>query len=344
MPELPEVENFRQLLLPLVSDTHPLHLERSNLDKKPPRKFLSDDDILQINTQKYRLSNVLRKGKLLCMVLQNDQDTKHLFVHMGMTGRISTPDYVPQLESLAGNDYPPPHTYMKFSSGSSTEASFSDPRKFGFIQVGTIIGEEFDSLAPDALTDYEEHHSRIIERLSDQSMGIKALLLDQKRAVSGVGNWVADEILYQIPMHPDQNYLTSEQASNLLERLHMILKVAVDCLKQRQEFPKNWLFHYRWNRKKATKDSKGRTVTFVTSGGRTSAIVPSIQKKKSQASSKNKTTGSKRSLECTKEEENDNFEKKQKSKPTTDEKTQTMHKTRKQTSKTTTLIKEEDVV
>jgi formamidopyrimidine-DNA glycosylase len=285
MPELPEVENFRRLLLPLVSKTDPVHLERLTLEKKPPRKFLSDEDIQRINQQKYLVQDVLRRGKLICMVLEsesssNDNTQCYLYVHMGMTGRISTMDYVPNLQELKKDaDYPPPHTYLKFSSGDQ-EACFSDPRKFGSILLATSR-DEFDRLAPDAWTEVTDtNRNQLVEKLSNQSMGIKPLLLDQKRVVSGVGNWIADEVLYQTKLHPDQNYLTSEQADALLTTLqHYILQTAVDCLEARRDFPKGWLFNYRWNKKKNTKDAEGRTVTFVTSGGRTSAVVPSIQKK-----------------------------------------------------------------
>ncbi len=290
MPELPEVENFRTLLLPLSSSHLPLCLERCSLEKQPPRKFLDDAEIVKLNEEKYCLSQVLRKGKLIAMVLKNNNNnnnddnnvskTKYLLVHMGMTGRISTPDHVPQLESLTVNDYPPPHTYLKFICGTN-EASFSDPRKFGSIQLAESL-DEFDTLAPDAWLEVpnESKIPLLIAKLSNQSMGIKALLLDQKRVVSGVGNWVADEVLYQTHLHPDQNYLTQEQASLVLETLYSILSTAISCLvEKKSDYPKEWLFHYRWNGKKTTKDAKGRTVTFVTSGGRTSAIVPSLQQK-----------------------------------------------------------------
>jgi formamidopyrimidine-DNA glycosylase len=302
MPELPEVENFRCLLLPLISSDHPLQLERGTLDRKPPRKFISDEDIETLNQTQYCLHQVLRKGKLIAMVLQqnhpdnNNKDTtrtrsttnrRYLMVHMGMTGRISTPDHVPQLESLSGNEYPPPHTYLKFTSGNDQEACFSDPRKFGSVElVDSLEAGGFDSLAPDAWADAMNDQSKpdVIEKLSNQSLGIKALLLDQKRVVCGVGNWIADEVLYQTQMHPDQTYLTKEQATILLETLHSILSTAVSCLvEKKEEFPKDWLFHYRWNKKKTTKDARGLVVTFVTSGGRTSAIVPSLQQKRGQA-------------------------------------------------------------
>ena len=169
MPELPEVEHFRRLLLPLKSNVAAggesappggeedaegyLQLERLSLDKNPPRKFLSDEDIGQINDGKYLISDIQRKGKLLCLVLERAATAKkeqsrirhrYLFVHMGMTGRISTPQYVPKLESIKDSDvYPPPHTYLRFiKSGTNMEACFSDPRKFGSILLKDTIDEK----------------------------------------------------------------------------------------------------------------------------------------------------------------------------------------------------------
>jgi formamidopyrimidine-DNA glycosylase len=183
---------------------------------------------------------------------------------------------------------------LKFSSGSK-EACFSDPRKFGSILVVDSL-EEYDSLAPDAWKDVNEGTiPAFIEKLANQSMGIKAMLLDQRRVISGVGNWVADEVLYQTQLHPDQTFLTNEQAALLLEKLHWILTTAVQCLTvKRIDFPNDWLFHYRWNSKKTTSDAHGRVVTFITSGGRTSAIVPSLQQKKGQSKSKTDAAHTKR--------------------------------------------------
>ena len=304
MPELPEVENFRRLLLPLVSTEHPLELERCSVEKSPPRKFISDDEMSDIQDRKMMVSDVIRKGKLICMVLNEKQKNvkKYLFLHMGMTGRISTPECIPKLKELSDTEsYPPPYTYLRLSAGPN-QACFSDPRKFGAVYLKDVSGEDFGVLAPDAwkstrtwkVKKNEDSHSHevadestitnILKKIAGQSMGIKGVLLDQKRAVCGVGNWVADEVLYQIEMHPDQNYLTQDEAKTLLERLHEILDTAVQCLYDGKEFPEEWLFHYRWSkRKKVTvKDAHGRSIVFVTSGGRTSAVVPSIQKKKSR--------------------------------------------------------------
>ena len=215
--------------------------------------------------------------------------------------------------------------------------AFSDPRKFGKCQLVQDLSTSFDELAPDALTcgdggsssstsnddnmkldnnkdtDNQEvivhdtdSRRHALDQLVNQSIGIKSLLLDQRRAVSGVGNWVADEVLYQIQMHPDQAYLTRTQAVHLLDTLVDILTQAVHCLELNHPYPSTWLFPYRWvkaktqnNKKKKTtttqngetrdsrtnsnnstrgKDSKGQSLTFIKSGGRTSAIVLSKQK------------------------------------------------------------------
>jgi len=210
---------------------------------------------------------------------------------MGMTGRISTENHVPTLESLNSVEYPPPHTYLTFKT-QSAEACYSDPRKFGSVTLSTSLSQ-FDELAPDALAPVD-----LEELVAGQSMGIKALLLNQKRVVSGVGNWVADEVLYQSRIHPEQTYLTLPQATLLKEKLRLILNTAVACLENREEFPASWLFRCRWSKRSAKSgnkvtDSEGRNVIFLTAAGRTSALVPSIQVKRSQKPKKDSVATSK---------------------------------------------------
>jgi len=277
MPELPEVERFRQLLLPLISkNTLTLTLMKEN----PPKKFLTSEEVEELSGACF-VEEVLRKGKLIAIKLRcrrNIQQQKwlYLFVHMGMTGRISTPDHVPGLESLASSDYPPPYTYLKFATGTA-EACFSDPRKFGSIILRTSLEEGFESIAPDAL----EVDSP--DELMGKSTGIKAMLLDQKRIMSGVGNWVADEVLYQSKIHPEQSYLNEMQATIVLQKLKSILNTAIDLYGKDENLPPDWLFHVRWGKRAATngeiiKDHQGRKIIFLTAAGRTSAIVPEIQK------------------------------------------------------------------
>jgi formamidopyrimidine-DNA glycosylase len=56
----------------------------------------------------------------------------------------------------------------------------------------------------------------------------------------------------------------------------------VDLLADSSKFPEEWLFNHRWG--KGKKDSaatlpNGAKITFLTVGGRTSCVIPSVQKK-----------------------------------------------------------------
>jgi hypothetical protein len=67
MPELPEVENFRRMLLGLVSKKSTLTIECPS--QTPPRTFLTPEQVKSLSGN-CRARDVLRKGKLICMVLE----------------------------------------------------------------------------------------------------------------------------------------------------------------------------------------------------------------------------------------------------------------------------------
>ena len=286
MPELVEVERFRRMLLPLVCTSRSKkngavqRLAIETPSPTPPKSFPLDEELNELSN--YTVKDVLRKGKLLRVDLESaKREARYLFLHMGMTGRISTPGDVPQLESLRGGDsFPPPHTHLILKSNGHVVA-FSDPRRFGKVVLCSTSENEFDDLAPDALD-----IPGTLEGIVGKRKGIKALLLDQKAVVSGVGNWIADEVLYQSQMHPDQSMLSSEERDVICDKLRMVLATGIDCVVDGREdgLPADWIFHRRWSKskKEVIKDAKGRRVTWVESGGRTSAIVPSIQKLKSR--------------------------------------------------------------
>jgi formamidopyrimidine-DNA glycosylase len=249
------------------------------------------------------LHDVERKGKLLRMILKQcsrctDSTKKHnvrtdesnkdleeksqineyyLYLHMGMTGIISSPDNIPSLESQSKKSYPPDHTHLIIKVSDQLQVAFSDPRRFGGIGLGhdSSLGRQWREIALDAMDP-----DLSLDGLVGKTKGIKSLLLDQKAVLSGVGNWIADEVLYQSKFHPNQTMLTFDEVSQLKDRLKHILKIGNGCLEKRHAFPNEWIFHHRWNKGKnaALKDTEGRKITFVKSGGRSSAIVPSVQK------------------------------------------------------------------
>lgn len=309
MPELVEVEHFRQLLMPLVGARSGSELLIETPSPTKPKGFPSEAEWDEL--KEYSVKDVLRKGKLLRIELEcQGRDDKHLYLHMGMTGRISCPGRVLKLESLkGGNVYPPPHTHLILKSNKH-EVAFSDPRRFGRVVLRSATDDEFSELAPDALAEKAD-----FDGIVENTTAIKKLLLDQKRVVSGVGNWICDEVLYQAEIHPDQTMLTSSERDVIVENLNFILETAVSRMED--ELPADWLFHRRWDKRKGigVKDAKGRPIKWITSAGRTSAICPSIQmlKPRKQAA-KRKTLAKSRNAKSTEETEKTGNQRKKRSK------------------------------
>jgi hypothetical protein len=93
----------------------------------------------------------------------------------------------------------------------------------------------------------------------------------------GIGNWLADEVLYQAGIHPAvlASSLTPEQITALRETVAQVCRTAVAAEGDSDRFPKDWLFHHRWEKRSKEKRTTvdGYPITFLTVGGRTSAVV-----------------------------------------------------------------------
>ena len=179
--------------------------------------------------------------------------------------------------------WPPRFTKLELQFEAGTALAFCDPRRLGRLRlrVDPQNEEPWRSLAPDPLLDPIEK-GRWLEVLAAKGCNIKALLLDQAALVSGVGNWVADEVLFHAGVHPEAicRSLSDAQVDRLRAALTHVLNVAVSCGAKDEEFPRDWLFHYRWGKVPGTvPGERGGAITFLTVGGRTSAVVLSRQRK-----------------------------------------------------------------
>ncbi|GMM35107.1 hypothetical protein DASC09_024320 [Saccharomycopsis crataegensis] len=151
----------------------------------------------------------------------------------------------------------------------------------------TSIIEDIEFVSGDP--DPHDHAKSILSQgefkdlvLSKPKLTIKPFLLKQEY-FSGVGNWMADEILFHSKIYPEEvlGSLDEEDIELLYEKLIEISKISVDLEAEVAKFPRSWLMLYRWG-KKSKKTYHGHDVKFVTVGGRTSCYVAEIQKKKSK--------------------------------------------------------------
>lgn len=89
--------------------------------------------------------------------------------------------------------------------------------------------------------------------------------------------------MYQARLHPEQysNTFSDEQIKRLHKAMMYVCDTAVELLAESDRFPADWLMKHRWSKgkKDGSKLPTGEKITFLKVGGRTSAIVPSLQKK-----------------------------------------------------------------
>ena len=102
------------------------------------------------------------------------------------------------------------------------------------------------------------------------------------RHSQGVGNWVADEVLYQAAIHPEApcRSLSQVQSQKLHTAVLCVINIACAANADAAQFPPEWLFHYRWGKGAGgARVPGGGAITFLTVGGRTSAVVLPVQRK-----------------------------------------------------------------
>ncbi|KAJ5631257.1 uncharacterized protein N7484_011357 [Penicillium longicatenatum] len=219
----------------------------------------------------------------------------HPVMHFGMSGWLKIKDadtYYYRSDKPADKEWPPKYTkfLLETSDEPKTEAAFVDARRLSRIRLVDCPADEIrqhtplKENGPDPVADKDiVNESWLMEKLRKKRMPIKALLLDQAN-LSGIGNWMADEILYHAKIHPEQisNTLSDGQIKELHTAMYYVFTTALDVLADSEKFPEHWLFKHRWGKGKKNQPSalpNGDKIIFVTVGGRTSAVVPAVQKK-----------------------------------------------------------------
>ncbi len=311
MPELPEVEAARHLVDHLLVGsvvTKVISIETGG----GPREGQYDDLIIQHTEEEFAaallhrpLLAAKRKGKQLWLEMgkASSKDTKKkssgsselgsvdccVLIHLGMTGSLVVQGHpAPGYKSFKVQDKEWPPRFCKFELcfANGERLAFCDPRRIGRVRIIKSAEAEkeepLSKLAPDPFLDQIDVKG-FTNSISKIKTNIKSVLLDQERLLSGVGNWIADEVLYQAKIHPSSicSALDEKQVQTLAATIMSVVKIAVKCTTSKTEFPSDWLFHYRWGKageKHTSKDAHGKSIVFETVGGRTSAIVPSVQK------------------------------------------------------------------
>jgi formamidopyrimidine-DNA glycosylase len=264
MPELAEVEWYRKQWNPGLGGRIAgvqLHA-RTRVFRDTNTRRLRGYLVGQI------LAQSLARGKRM---LFQFSDHNWLGIHLGMTGGLFVEE--------AGFT-PARHDHLVLWQ-ERRALVFRDARQFGRVRfdhgpnepswwrsdVPEISSTRFDSFF---LRTFLERHRKA---------PIKAVLLRQE-GFSGVGNWMADEILWRAKILPSKvaGKLTAAQQNVLLRETKLVARISMATLgRDYSDPPRGWLIHERWSGQGVCPRHRTRLKRAVI-GGRTTAWCAKCQR------------------------------------------------------------------
>jgi len=224
-----------------------------------------------------------RKGKTFWIELDKPPT---LFGHLGMSGWIrelgtETVRLKEHGDAPLDDDKGRPR-FLKLliTAQDGTRISYTDGRRLGRIWLSDSpkTDAKIKKLGPDVMDDLPTAKD-LQTLLAKRNAPIKALLMDQ-HIVSGIGNWVADEVLYHAKIAPQRpaSSLTAAEYSALRKSIDKVIKTAVDAGADDDKYPATWLFHHRWGGSRGADKIGKHDIKRTTVGGRTTAWVPNVQR------------------------------------------------------------------
>jgi formamidopyrimidine-DNA glycosylase len=218
VPELVEIEIYRRAA-------------EAMLDREISDVVADDAWFLKEGTSREVLVDALigmrfvaarRHGKLLMLDVASSDHV--LGLRFGMTGRLVV-DGGAAIETLLYSSHRSDPKFVRFSMtfADGGRAELSDPRRLG----GVALNPSVTGLGPDAARIPLELFRAVCQR---GSVAIKARLLDQSR-IAGVGNLIADEVLWRAGVSP--LVLCDSLRGDRLLRLHTTLIDTIADLQER---------------------------------------------------------------------------------------------------------------
>ena len=264
MPELAEVEWYRKQWNRARGD------EIVDVRLHPRNRVFRGTNAraLQESLVGEKLLNSGVRGKRMLFQFSGDS---WLGIHLGMTGKI-------RVESASFR--PNKHDHLILYQRERALV-FTDSRQFGRVRFHHDPDEPdwWKSSVPEIIS--PEFDQRFVDQFLDRhrKAPIKAVLLMQP-GFSGIGNWMADEILWCAKILPRKRTgkLTAPERTAIFQATKFIVRKSLQTLgKDFSDPPRNWLIHQKWKRDGIC--PRHRTLLrHAIIGGRTTAWCPLCQK------------------------------------------------------------------
>ena len=216
------------------------------------------------------LEYVSKKGKVLFFGFTGGWT---IVSRLGLTGWWYSPGHAPEWRK--------PTVNVLFEFAGKSTLLYSDQLSYGTLTFTKDPSKDLDELAPDIMdskTTWALFSKRVAEIVSKYpSMPLEELLVDQKRLVSGIGNYLKSEIMYASKISPTRHVLDMSD----IEWKHIFKeskRISAEMTKalgsKRENAYEDQMAVYG----KKQDPYGNEVVTYKNKAGRTVHWVPSIQK------------------------------------------------------------------
>ncbi len=232
MPELPEVETVMRGLLPALEGRR----MTSVLLRSQGLRFPFPDGF-RAALEGRTVQALRRRAKYILATLD---DGATLLIHLGMTGRFTIVKPEGQRQNLGefyfeadeADDGPHAHVAIRLDDG--TRIVFTDPRRFGIMDL--IPADQLEGhkllrgIGIEPLGN-EFNEAFLLKAFTAKKAPLKAALLDQ-RIIAGLGNIYVSEVLHRAGLSPRRKAGTIVKGKLGVERVASIVRHTRDVLNE----------------------------------------------------------------------------------------------------------------
>ena len=215
MPELPEVETVKRVLLPIVIGRT---ITKIDINRKTIVNNKEEEFVSYYTNEKFL--DISRIGKFLIFHLTNN---KVLISHLRMEGK-----YIELLESDKDTKY----ARVVFHLDNNHKLCYDDSRSFGRMLINDEDHyqeeKELTKLGPEPFVVSDV--SFLLDKTKRMSLPIKTALLSQE-LVTGLGNIYVDEVLFASKIHPltPAKLIKKEEWEKIIKESKRILTAAIEA-------------------------------------------------------------------------------------------------------------------